>query len=112
MLKCSSWPGSPARPQPQLKEDKKFKEIEQARPGLDWIARILRNRYHAGYRGRSVALADKDKVLLWWHMWSPDRTFVFHGDLRHAIVSDEQATKLGIGDNEPDATTETEPSTK
>jgi hypothetical protein len=72
---------------------KKSAEIEKAMPGMNWIDRIVRNRFVSGYRGATVGPADKDQLLLWWPM--PDEGYrVIYGDLRIEVISDEQWSKL------------------
>ena len=66
--------------------DKKHQQIDQAMPGLNWIAQHSRNRYVSGYRGLNVGPADKDKVLLWWTV-ANDRYHVFYGDLRTGVLT-------------------------
>lgn len=80
-------------PQPAWKTDKTYRQIEQAAAGLDWIERILRIRFLAGYRGAEVGPADKDKILLWW-MASTDHYRVFYGDLRTDVLSEAEWKKL------------------
>ncbi len=76
------------------------KQIADAMPGLDWIARILRNRYVAGYRGLQVGPTDRDDVLLWWV--TDNRYRVFFGDLRTEIISESAASKLGLTNSDKD----------
>ena len=78
----------------QLNADPKFARIEQACSGFKWIEKILRNRYHAGYEGAGVGPQDKGKVLLWWHVFKPDRSQVFYGDLQPELVTDKQWSQL------------------
>ena len=78
----------------QLNADPKFARIEQACSGFKWIEKILRNRYHAGYEGTRVGPQDKGKVLLWWHVFKPDRSQVFYGDLQPELVTDKQWSQL------------------
>jgi hypothetical protein len=75
-----------ATPANSAVREQKHREIDQALPGLNWIARILRNRLVSGYRGLKVGPADKDQVLLWWNA-SNDRYHVFYGDLRFDVLT-------------------------
>jgi hypothetical protein len=77
--------------------DRKHQEIETATAGLNWIARILRNRYNSGYRGHLssfVTPADKDQVLLWFSDPASNGFRVFYGDLRTEVVNEAQKSKL------------------
>ncbi|HEY1600647.1 MAG TPA: hypothetical protein VGG64_13650 [Pirellulales bacterium] len=100
MLQLAGFAGEPQR---AWEQDEKFRRIQQARPGLDWIARILRNRYHAFYGGRTIDRADKDELLLWWRVGGPDLTryCVIYGDLRTERLTEAQAEKLGLSDSWP-----------
>ncbi|HEX4145597.1 MAG TPA: hypothetical protein VHY91_18975 [Pirellulales bacterium] len=75
--------------------EQKHREIDQAKAGLNWIARILRNRLVSGYRGAKVGPVDKDQVLLWWTTVR-DRYGVFFGDLRFEVLhlTEAQWSKL------------------
>ena len=95
MLKLAGFAG-PAKE--EWKEDKQYRRIEQAARGLDWIGRIVRNRYHSGSDGLTVGPQDKDKLLLWWTLFAPVRFRVFYGDLRQEILSDDAGKKLGLAD--------------
>jgi outer membrane lipoprotein-sorting protein len=101
MLKLAGFDG-PARP--EWKDNPKFQAIEQAAPGLDWIARILRNRYHASYDGRHVGPRDKDKLLMWWRLASPERYCLIYGDLRTQIAGAAEGARLGLAEAYPDMT--------
>jgi outer membrane lipoprotein-sorting protein len=100
MLQLAGFAGEP---QPAWEQDEKFRKIQQARKGLDWIARILRNRYHAFYGGREIGPTDKYKLLLWWRVGGPDLTryCVVYGDLRTERLTEAQAEKLGLSDAWP-----------
>jgi hypothetical protein len=93
MLKLAGFTGPP---QPQWTHDKRFLQIQQTKGGLDWIARILRNKDCAGYLGMKIGPQDHDQVLLWWRMFIPDCCRVFYGDLRTEIVTEAQLTELGL----------------
>ncbi|HEY1784301.1 MAG TPA: hypothetical protein VGG30_02085, partial [Pirellulales bacterium] len=84
-----------ATPANSAAREQKHREIDQAMAGLNWIARILRNRLVSGYRGLSVGPADKDQVLLWWTTVR-DRYDVFYGDLRTGVLkmTDSQWSRL------------------
>ncbi len=99
MLNLAGFTGTP---KPAWNQDKKFLQIQQAARGLDWIARILRNRHHASYDGPGVSPRDKGKLLLWWRLWSPARYRVFYGDLRTEILSEAEGTKRGLAESFPD----------
>jgi outer membrane lipoprotein-sorting protein len=75
--------------------------IEQSTAGFDWITRILKNPYHAGYFGKTVGPNDKDKPLLWWTAWGPERCRVIFGDLHTKTLPPDQAAILGIGESVP-----------
>ena len=65
--------------------------------GLNWIARILRNRYMSGYRGHLstfVTPSDNGQVLLWFSDPASNGYRVFYGDLRTEVVTEEQKSKL------------------
>jgi hypothetical protein len=79
-------------------DDQRLQQIQAATAGLDWIARILRNTYHSGYLGTKVGHHDKDKVLLWWRVFQPDRIRVFYGDLRSEILTEAEAARMGLTD--------------
>lgn len=79
--------------QPDWASNPKYLQIEKAVGGLNWIERILRNRFSAGYRGMIVGPAEKDKVLLWWTD-SKDRYRVYYGDLRSDVITEAQWEKL------------------
>ena len=84
MLKMAGFAGPL---QPQWTRDKKFLEIQRAKFGLDWIAKITRDKNNTGYHGINVNPTDKNKVLLWWTLWAPERYRVFYGDLNTKILT-------------------------
>jgi hypothetical protein len=90
MLKMAGFAG-PARP--EWSNDNKYLEIEQAKPGLDWIARIVLSNM-AGYRGSKVAPYDKDKPLLWWWNDRQEGYRVFYGDLHNDILAEVEARRV------------------
>jgi hypothetical protein len=72
-----------------------YQRIQQARPGLENLARILGSyKWLIGYNGSEVAAGDKDHVLLWWNVATEnakdDRYRLFYGDLRTEIVPREK----------------------
>jgi outer membrane lipoprotein-sorting protein len=77
--------GFTATPREELNEDPKFRKIQDARSGLNWIARVLRHKFNACYYGQTVGPADKDKALLWW-MADLHAYRVFYGDLRTELL--------------------------
>jgi outer membrane lipoprotein-sorting protein len=86
MLKLAGFTG-PARP--EWTNDKRFQQIRQAKPSLDWLARLLRNTTNTGYFGDAVRPEDKEKALLWWNVArsATENPFrVFYGDLRTEIL--------------------------
>ena len=87
MLKLAGYSGEP---RDDWKREVKFQRIERATAGLDWIARIVRNRNHSGYYPQTVGPQDKDKVLLWWREFAPVRYRAMYGDLRTEIVSESR----------------------
>ncbi|HEV3138114.1 MAG TPA: hypothetical protein VGZ26_09420 [Pirellulales bacterium] len=91
MLKLAGVTGSP---QAQWKSNKKFQDIQQAAAGLDWIAKIVRDKNNTGYHGLKVGPQDNDKVLLWWTLSDPPRYRVFYGDLRTTILTEEEGQKV------------------
>jgi hypothetical protein len=91
MLKMA---GYSREPRADWNREEKFQRIERATVGLDWIARIVRNRNHAGYYPQTVGPHDKDKVLLWWRVFAPVRYRVVCGDLRTEIVSEARWAEL------------------
>ncbi len=90
MLKMADYSG-PERP--EWVRDIKYQELRQAKPGLDWIAKIVLNST-AGYHGSKVGPHDADKVLLWWNVWNPNGYRVFYGDLRTAILTEAEGKKV------------------
>jgi hypothetical protein len=93
MLKMA---GSSVDPAVDQAGDQRLQQIQSATSGLDWIARILRNKYHSGYLGTKVGPHDNDKVLLWWRVFQPDRIRVFYGDLRSEILTEAEAARMGL----------------
>jgi hypothetical protein len=94
MLKLAGFAGAP---RDEWKRDPTYNEIQKAGVGLDWVARILRDKVNSGYYGATVAPQDKDKVLLWWWLAGPgsDHQFrVFYGDLRTEVLPLEKWSKL------------------
>jgi hypothetical protein len=94
MLKLAGFTGPP---RPEWANDKRFQQIQQAKPSLDWLARVLRNTVNTGYFGDAVRPADKDKILLWWNVAkaATENPFrVFYGDLRTEILPLAQWAKL------------------
>ncbi|HEY1785369.1 MAG TPA: hypothetical protein VGG30_07450, partial [Pirellulales bacterium] len=93
MLKLAD---SAAADKPEAVRDKNRQQIEHAAAGLNWIARILRNRFHSGYRALMLGPKDnkdKDQVLLWWATY--DGLYrVFYGDLRTELLTEDQWSKL------------------
>ena len=87
MLKMARFAG-PARP--EWASDKKFLEIQQAKPGLDWIGRIVLSNL-SGYHGSKVGPQDQDKPLLWWRSEEPTGYRVFYGDLHSELLTDARA---------------------
>ena len=106
MLKLAGFDGPP---QPTWQADPKYQQVERAKTGLDLIARIIRNRYHALYDGTHVGPAEKDKLLLWWRVSSTKRYCLVYGDLRSEIVSVDAAEKLGLSEAYPDMTSDEPP---
>lgn len=75
--------------------DPTFQRIEQSRPGLETLERILHSyKWLIGYNGDVVKSEDKDQVLLWWNVAvensKDDQYRVFYGDLRTEIVPREK----------------------
>jgi len=91
MLKRAGFTGPP---QAQWTSDKKFQDIQQAAAGLDWIAKIVRDKNNTGYHGLRVGPQDNDKVLLWWTLSDPQRYRVFYGDLRTTILTEEEGRQV------------------
>jgi len=81
-------------PQAEWTHDQKFQQIQQATDGLDWIERILRNGFNAGYYGTDVTARDNEKVLLWWNVAALESYRVFYGDLRTEILPLAEWAKL------------------
>jgi hypothetical protein len=107
MLKLAGCTGPP---QPAWADNEEYQQIQQATVGLDWLARILLDKYHSGYFGREVGPEDKDKVLLWWpdRVWDADNLYrVFYGDLHSEVVTPKrfaellpaESDRLGIGED-------------
>jgi outer membrane lipoprotein-sorting protein len=101
MLKLAGFDGEP---KPEWDKDPKYQSIQQATAGLDWIGRIIRNRYHASYDGKKVGPADKDKLLMWWRVSSPERYCLIYGDLRTEIIPQADDARLGLDEAYPDMT--------
>jgi hypothetical protein len=87
MLDLAGFRG-PARE--EWKQDERFVKIKQASTGLEWIARIVRSKYNAGYDGQSIGPQEKDKALLWWLVDAAGSYRVIYGDLRTELLSREQ----------------------
>ncbi len=103
MLKLAGFDGVP---KPEWDKDPKYQSIQQATAGLDWIGRIIRNRYHASYDGKNVGPTDKDKLLMWWRVSSPERYCLIYGDLRTEIIPQSDDARLGLDEAYPDMTKE------
>jgi hypothetical protein len=75
-------------------DDSKYIEIQNAKPGLDELERILANHKGlVGYNGDTVGPEDKDKALMWWsYNTGDDRdlSLLMYGDLRTEIVPREK----------------------
>jgi outer membrane lipoprotein-sorting protein len=100
MFRMAGFVGSEKRD--ESASDLKFQRIGAGLGGLKTIQRILRNIYHAEYRGAEVAPTDKDKVLLWWTDWAPERYTVIFGDLHSEQITPEKAVELKLrGDRKP-----------
>ena len=74
--------------------DKLLQQIQQAKAGLDWITRTLRNKHHTGYYGTEVGPNDKDEALMWWPVDIEDSYHVIYGDLRSEILPLAEWAKL------------------
>jgi hypothetical protein len=90
MLKMAGFNGPP---RPEWSHDKKFQQIQEAKPGFDWIGKILLSNT-AGYRGSKVGPQDKDKPLLWWLYEGPEGYRVFYGDLRNESLTEAQGKSV------------------
>jgi outer membrane lipoprotein-sorting protein len=71
--------------------DPKYRRIQQSRPGLDTLERILQSyKWLIGYNGSTVRREGKHQVLLWWNVAmenaKDDHYRLFYGDLRTEIV--------------------------
>lgn len=74
--------------------DQLVQRIRQAKAGLDWITRTLRNKHHTGYYGMEVGPNDNDKVLMWWPVDIEDDYRVVYGDLRTETLPLAEWAKL------------------
>ncbi|HEY2826972.1 MAG TPA: hypothetical protein VGJ04_05170 [Pirellulales bacterium] len=72
-------------------KDKEHQEIQHVKAGLDWIAKITRNRGNARFDGMHVGPNDKDKILFWWFNGRPEGYQVFYGDLHPKILNKAEA---------------------
>ena len=92
MLKMAGFSGTP---QPQWGQDSKFRELEQTKAGLDWIAKITRAKATTRYDGLHVTPQDKDKVLLWWLPGRATEGYrVYYGDLQTRKLTKAEAEKV------------------
>lgn len=91
MLKLAT---SGATPRSESDRDRLLQQIRQAKTGLDWLTRFLRNKHHTGYYGTEVGPTDKDKALLWWPVDIEDSYWVVYGDLRTEILPLSEWAKL------------------
>jgi hypothetical protein len=94
MLKMAGFSGPL---QPQWSHDSKYRELQQTKVGLDWIAKITRAEGTTRYDGRHVTPKDNDKILLWWLPGAlngaTDGYRIFYGDLRTKVLSKAEAEK-------------------
>ena len=91
MLKFAGFMGVP---QETWNDDPTYRDIQMARAGLNWTARVLRNKSGTGYYGETVGPKDMDKVLFWCRADAPDRFRVFYGDLRTEILPFDKWSQL------------------
>jgi hypothetical protein len=84
------------KPQPEWDTDPRYRAIQDAKNGLDWIERILRHKYLAGYDGDSVRPGEGGKPLLWWAVDADDSYRVFYGDMRTEVITKAQFDALGV----------------
>jgi hypothetical protein len=91
MLKLAGFTGPP---QPNWTQDPKYRQIEAATPGLDWLTRMLLNRFRAGFFGNEVGPQDKDKVLLWWAISENRKYRVFYGNLCSETLPESKFKQL------------------
>jgi outer membrane lipoprotein-sorting protein len=90
MLKLTGFNGPP---QPQWAGNEKYQEIQRAKSGLDWIAKITRDKNVTRYEGLHVGPQDKEKILLWWLNGDSQGYRVFYGDLTSKMLTDAEAKK-------------------
>lgn len=80
-------------PGPETRDDPEYQKILSTTPGLDRLACVLYDHFHAGFYGADVRPQDKDKVLLWF-MGDRGHWCVFYGDLHSEILPEEEWEKL------------------
>jgi hypothetical protein len=85
--------GASPPPQDDAGRDTLLQKVEQAKVGLDWATRILRNEHHSGYYGTEVGPNDKQMLLMWWPDHIGDYR-VIYGDLRSEELSFAEWSKL------------------
>jgi hypothetical protein len=91
MLKKAGFAGAP---QVQWARNEKYQEIQRAKSGLDWIAKITRDKNVTRYDGLYVGPQDKEKILLLWLNGDSQGYRVFYGDLSSKALSDAEAKKV------------------
>jgi hypothetical protein len=85
--------GDAPPPQADFNRDAFLQKVQQAKPGLDWTTRILRNEHHSGYYGTEVGPNDLQKLLMWWPDHIGDYR-VIYGDLRTEALPYAEWSKL------------------
>jgi hypothetical protein len=91
MLKLAGFTGTP---QEVWNEDPIYREIQNSQAGLNWLARVLRNKPDSGYYGETVGSQDANRVLFWCLADGPDRFRVVYGDLRTEVLPAADWAKL------------------
>jgi outer membrane lipoprotein-sorting protein len=96
MLKLGGFAGVP---RDNWNNDPTYREIQKAQVGLNWLARVLRNKSGSGYYGETVGPRDADKVLFWCQADVADHFRVLYGDLRTVVLPVADWAKLVPADD-------------
>ncbi len=91
MLKLAGFSGPP---QPQWSGSEKYGRVQHAKNGLDWIAKLTRDKNVTRYDGLHVGPHDKKKILLWWLNGDSQGYRVLYGDLSSKMLTDAEAKKV------------------
>jgi hypothetical protein len=91
MLHVAGYTGPP---QADWSKDTKYQQIEAAKPALDWLSRMLRNDFQAGFFGTEVTAQDTDKVLLWCMSGERAKWRIIYGDLHTEVVLESKFYEL------------------